>query len=45
MKADGSLICFKGFRTLLNVRRDYIVQALPYIEDKELTDILNELGI
>ena len=44
MKADGSLICFKGFRTLLNVRRDYIVRALPYIEDKEITDILNELG-
>ena len=44
MKADGSLICFKGFRTLLNVRRDYIAQALPYIEDKEITDILSELG-
>ncbi len=44
MKADGLLICFKGFRTLLNVRRDYIVQALPYIEDKEITDILNKLG-
>ena len=43
-KGDGSLICFKGFRTLLNVRRDYIVQALPYIEDKEITDILSELG-
>ena len=32
-----------GFPKSDSKKRDYIVRALPYIEDKEITDILSEI--